>query len=81
MANYCKNVAVLYLMCILASVVAFQLCKADSDLQEGDVYKQCLKECDDKCKAEGYGEVFCHAKCSKPCEYQQKDANVKQVRR
>ncbi|KAI3987212.1 hypothetical protein MKX01_031696 [Papaver californicum] len=67
MATKTKNVALVYLMLILVSMVAFQVCKADDDDDEdhdnkGEVYQQCFKECDDKCKADGYGEIFCHAK-------------------
>ncbi|XP_026430138.1 uncharacterized protein LOC113326661 isoform X2 [Papaver somniferum] len=75
MAIKTKNVAVLYLMCILVFVVAFQFCKADS---VGEVYKQCMKECDDKCKADGYGDIFYHGKCSVPCDAKQRQDNVNQ---
>ncbi|MCL7046133.1 hypothetical protein MKW94_015006, partial [Papaver nudicaule] len=73
MATKSKNVAALYLMCLLVSVVAFQFCKTDSDdnVRQGDVYQTCMKECDDKCKADGYGEIFCHTKCDKQCAVQQ----------
>ncbi|RZC90209.1 hypothetical protein C5167_044838 [Papaver somniferum] len=75
MATKTKNVAVMYLMCILVFVVAFQVCKADS---VGEIYRQCMKECDDKCKADGYGDIFCHGKCSVPCDAKQRQDNINQ---
>ncbi|KAI3958104.1 hypothetical protein MKW98_020746 [Papaver atlanticum] len=64
-----------YLMFILVSILAFQLCKAEDDNnKKGEIYQQCFKDCDDKCEAHhahGYGEVFCHAKCNIPCEAKQ----------
>ncbi|KAI3997495.1 hypothetical protein MKX01_008102 [Papaver californicum] len=55
MATKIKNVAVLCLVCILVSAVAFQFCEAGkkSDLMKTGGYKDCLRECEDKCKADG----------------------------
>ncbi|KAI3927159.1 hypothetical protein MKW92_033579 [Papaver armeniacum] len=68
------------LMCILVLSIAVHFCRAnDDDLDKGEVYKKCFKDCDDKCKGEGYGEVFCHMRCNKPCEAQQKMHNVNET--
>ncbi|KAI3974680.1 hypothetical protein MKX01_004409 [Papaver californicum] len=40
MATKTKNVALVYLMFILVSVVAFQLCKADDDADDDNIKKR-----------------------------------------
>ncbi|KAI3910776.1 hypothetical protein MKW98_030584, partial [Papaver atlanticum] len=54
------------LMCILVLSIAVQFCRADDD----DL---------DKGEGEGYGEVFCHMRCNKPCEAQLKMHNVNET--